>query len=219
MSKTDENVSPGDTGENSNDSSAETTSSRGGGDFETKIETDRSKRFDYLLKQTEIFSHFMTNNQKDKSPLKVKAGRPRKQPAPDAALKSAAPTAGAATSTSSSAKDAADHRHSKTEEEEDEELLAESNVPVAPTTRFESSPNYIKSGELRDYQIRGLNWMISLYENGINGILADEMGLGKTLQTISLLGYVEFLIDVFIYFFALFYYLRRNFIKGSCLKY
>jgi SNF2 family DNA or RNA helicase len=33
----------------------------------------------------------------------------------------------------------------------------------------------VKSGEMRDYQIRGLNWMISLYENGINGILADEM--------------------------------------------
>ncbi len=28
---------------------------------------------------------------------------------------------------------------------------------------------------MRDYQIRGLNWMISLYENGLNGILADEM--------------------------------------------
>lgn len=41
---------------------------------------------------------------------------------------------------------------------------------------------------MKDYQIRGLNWMISLYENDINGILADEMGLGKTLQTISLLG-------------------------------
>lgn len=57
--------------------------------------------------------------------------------------------------------------------------------------RFEASPAYIKNGELRDYQIRGLNWMISLYENGINGILADEMGLGKTLQTISLLGYLK----------------------------
>ena len=45
---------------------------------------------------------------------------------------------------------------------------------------------------MRDYQIRGLNWLISLYENGINGILADEMGLGKTLQTISLLGYLKF---------------------------
>ncbi len=40
-------------------------------------------------------------------------------------------------------------------------------------------------------QIQGLNWMISLYHNGINGILADEMGLGKTLQTISFLGYLR----------------------------
>lgn len=33
----------------------------------------------------------------------------------------------------------------------------------------------VKGGTLRDYQVRGLNWMISLYENGVNGILADEM--------------------------------------------
>lgn len=44
---------------------------------------------------------------------------------------------------------------------------------------------------MRDYQIRGLNWMITLYENKINGILADEMGLGKTLQTISMFGYLR----------------------------
>lgn len=83
------------------------------------------------------------------------------------------------------------HRHRKTEQEEDEELLAESNLKTKTLFRFEASPPYIKSGEMRDYQIRGLNWMISLYENGINGILADEMGLGKTLQTISLLGYLK----------------------------
>lgn len=80
------------------------------------------------------------------------------------------------------------HRHRKTEQEEDEELLAESNVQSKTVARFDASPFYIKNGEMRDYQVRGLNWMISLYENGINGILADEMGLGKTLQTISLLG-------------------------------
>ncbi len=48
----------------------------------------------------------------------------------------------------------------------------------------------IKNGEMRDYQVRGLNWMISLYQSNINGILADEMGLGKTIQTISLIGYM-----------------------------
>jgi SWI/SNF-related matrix-associated actin-dependent regulator of chromatin subfamily A member 5 len=51
----------------------------------------------------------------------------------------------------------------------------------------------IQNGQMRDYQVQGLNWLISLYENGINGILADEMGLGKTLQTISFLGYLRFI--------------------------
>jgi len=30
-------------------------------------------------------------------------------------------------------------------------------------------------GELRDYQLKGVEWLASLYENGLNGILADEM--------------------------------------------
>lgn len=38
-------------------------------------------------------------------------------------------------------------------------------------------------GEMRDYQLRGVRWMISLYQNGLNGILADQMGLGKTVST------------------------------------
>jgi chromatin-remodeling ATPase INO80 len=32
---------------------------------------------------------------------------------------------------------------------------------------------------LKEYQLKGLNWLATLYEQGINGILADEMGLGK----------------------------------------
>eukprot|EP00884_Botryococcus_braunii_P015366 jgi/Botrbrau1/2512/Bobra.0079s0004.1 len=38
------------------------------------------------------------------------------------------------------------------------------------------------SGELRDYQLKGIKWMISLWSNGINGILGDQMGLGKTVR-------------------------------------
>src|SRR5271156_4126744 len=30
--------------------------------------------------------------------------------------------------------------------------------------------------ELKEYQLKGLNWLVNLYEQGINGILADEMG-------------------------------------------
>ena len=38
------------------------------------------------------------------------------------------------------------------------------------------------NAELRDYQIKGVKWLISCYQNGVNGILADEMGLGKTVR-------------------------------------
>ena len=49
--------------------------------------------------------------------------------------------------------------------------------PPLPSSLSLPSPlnTDITNGQLRDYQIRGLNWMISLYDHGINGILADEM--------------------------------------------
>ena len=56
--------------------------------------------------------------------------------------------------------------------------------------RLTKQPRNI-TGSMRAYQLEGLNWMIKLHDNNINGILADEMGLGKTLQTISLLGYLR----------------------------
>nr|CAB3445292.1 unnamed protein product [Digitaria exilis] len=36
----------------------------------------------------------------------------------------------------------------------------------------------------------GLQWMLSLYNNKLNGILADEMGLGKTVQVMALIAYL-----------------------------
>lgn len=38
---------------------------------------------------------------------------------------------------------------------------------------------------MRDYQLAGLNWLIRLYENGINGILADEMVLPVLLVSLE----------------------------------
>ncbi|KAI7662489.1 chromatin remodeling complex SWI/SNF component SWI2, partial [Hortaea werneckii] len=53
----------------------------------------------------------------------------------------------------------------------------------------EQSTNLV-GGILKEYQLKGLQWMLSLYNNNLNGILADEMGLGKTIQTISLVTYL-----------------------------
>ena len=37
------------------------------------------------------------------------------------------------------------------------------------------SPPSVINGTMRPYQLQGLNWMVSLQHNGLNGILADEM--------------------------------------------
>ncbi|KAI1260463.1 SNF2 family N-terminal domain-containing protein [Xylariaceae sp. FL1019] len=50
--------------------------------------------------------------------------------------------------------------------------------------------------QLKEYQIKGLNWLANLYEQGINGILADEMGLGKTVQSISVMAYLAEVHDI-----------------------
>ncbi|KAI7829887.1 SNF2 family N-terminal domain-containing protein, partial [Kickxella alabastrina] len=52
-------------------------------------------------------------------------------------------------------------------------------------------PQLITGGIMREYQLEGMEWLASLYENGLNGILADEMGLGKTLQTIAFLCFLR----------------------------
>ena len=86
-------------------------------------------------------------------------------------------------------------RRRRTEKEEDAELLNDEKSGAPANTVFRESPAFIH-GEMRDYQIAGLNWLVSLHENGISGILADEMGLGKTLQTISFLGYLRHVCDI-----------------------
>lgn len=47
-----------------------------------------------------------------------------------------------------------DSRHRKTEQEEDEELLSDLNAAKSNVIQFDESPNYIKSGKLRDYQVK-----------------------------------------------------------------
>lgn len=135
---------------------------------------DIQKRQEYLIKQCELFAHFGCAKAAEKQKKKGSTGRQK---------------SGDTSQTTGPSK-----RQRKTEAEEDAELLesnqADDGNKNYPTV-FQTSPPYIEFGKMRDYQIRGLNWMIQLYENNINGILADEMGLGKTLQTISMLGYLQ----------------------------
>ncbi|XP_074136745.1 putative global transcription activator SNF2L2 isoform X4 [Sminthopsis crassicaudata] len=63
-------------------------------------------------------------------------------------------------------------------------------VAHAISERVEKQSALLINGTLKHYQLQGLEWMVSLYNNNLNGILADEMGLGKTIQTIALITYL-----------------------------
>lgn len=68
-----------------------------------------------------------------------------------------------------------------------------SNYPANQRPKFEkldAQPSFIKGGELRDFQLTGINWMAFLWSKNDNGILADEMGLGKTVQTVSFISWL-----------------------------
>jgi superfamily II DNA or RNA helicase len=58
------------------------------------------------------------------------------------------------------------------------ERLAAPPEPPAPPPGLAAS--------LRDYQLRGLQWLATVTELGLGGCLADDMGLGKTVTLIAL---------------------------------
>ncbi|CCC68165.1 hypothetical protein NCAS_0B00810 [Naumovozyma castellii] len=146
-----------------------------------KDKKDTYKRFKYLLSLTDLFRHFISIKAKHDSNIQKLLREI------DLTNNNSNP----------SKKDKyVSRHHRKSEKEEDAELMADEEAEGEGTIEDEDfvseSPAFIKGGKLRDYQVQGLNWLISLHENKLSGILADEMGLGKTLQTISFLGYLRY---------------------------
>ncbi|KAK3694563.1 CHD1-like protein [Podospora appendiculata] len=58
-------------------------------------------------------------------------------------------------------------------------------------TKLEKQPDYIVGGELREFQLKGLNFLALNWTRGNNVILADEMGLGKTVQSVAFLSWLR----------------------------
>ncbi|EAW10771.1 putative SNF2 family helicase/ATPase [Aspergillus clavatus NRRL 1] len=155
------------------------------GRLDESKEDDSIRRFRYLLGLTDLFRHFIETNPNPRiKEIMAEIDRQNAEEETKAKKKGSSRTGGAGSD-----------RRRRTEQEEDAELLKDEKSGAETVTVFRESPPFIH-GEMRDYQVAGLNWLVSLHENGISGILADEMGLGKTLQTISFLGYLRHVCDI-----------------------
>jgi ATP-dependent DNA helicase len=79
---------------------------------------------------------------------------------------------------------------------EDQEAAKAADEQRTKPSATAQQPALVTGGILRDYQLAGVEWLITLWENGLNGILADEMGLGKVCSRRLFLksGNVHFLL-------------------------
>lgn len=67
--------------------------------------------------------------------------------------------------------------HAMTEKDEDEELVEEGLGQQGGSAFKLSKQPSIVTGQMREYQLEGLNWMINLHDNNISGILAGEQSI------------------------------------------
>jgi chromatin-remodeling ATPase INO80 len=187
--------------------------------LEAEREAARQRRkLDFLMRQTEIYSHFIGKKVKtqelERSTDDVDAGAPPSHeveldddiPDPptrlgkkvtnfeeldfndedESMLKAAAMTN--AQHAIKEAKDRVKAFDDDTNSQMDDGELNFQN-PSSLQTMNIKQPTMLNC-QLKEYQLKGLNWLVNLYEQGINGILADEMGLGKTVQSISVMAYL-----------------------------
>ena len=107
------------------------------------------KRLEFLLKQSSIFSHFGQVKQ-DQAKFGIKTVVKKTDEERQGSL------------------NRRDHGNTNQEDE-----LEEADEHQA--TYLTAQPTTLGFGKMREYQLEGLNWMIRLQENGVNGILADEV--------------------------------------------
>ncbi|KAL1821631.1 hypothetical protein DCAR_0418060 [Daucus carota subsp. sativus] len=169
----------------------------------------QQQRLNFLLSQTELYSHFMQNkatsqaseipndqealmNSSEAAPVAVEEEDPIEAELKLEALKAAQDAVSKQKKiTSAFDDDCLKLRQAAPEEapiagSSNIDLLHPSTMPVASSVQ---TPELFK-GSLKGYQLKGLQWLVNCYEQGLNGILADEMGLGKTIQAMAFLAHL-----------------------------
>jgi SWI/SNF-related matrix-associated actin-dependent regulator of chromatin subfamily A member 5 len=147
-------------------------------DVRTERVVQAKRRLEYLLKQSDIFSHFGNVKQE-----KARLGLSSSAAATSSQLESKSTTTAATPSSTANnttiVRKPSGTLGEKVDVNQDDEEREEADEHDA--TFLTVQPSTLGGGDckMRQYQLEGLNWMIRLQENGVNGILADEMGLGK----------------------------------------
>ncbi|KAL2836000.1 SNF2 family N-terminal domain-containing protein [Aspergillus pseudoustus] len=60
-----------------------------------------------------------------------------------------------------------------------------------PFEPIKATPSFLQNGQLKEFQIKGVNFMAFNWVKNRNVVLADEMGLGKTVQTVAFIGWLR----------------------------
>ncbi|PWY81934.1 hypothetical protein BO70DRAFT_292423 [Aspergillus heteromorphus CBS 117.55] len=60
-----------------------------------------------------------------------------------------------------------------------------------PFETIKSEPSFLQNGQLKEFQVKGVNFMAFNWVKNRNVVLADEMGLGKTVQTVSFINWLR----------------------------
>ena len=139
--------------------------------FLHNAEQSQTARLKFLLNQTTTYANFLMGGKVEGHELKIKKINSKKK-----------------RKNSEGEGDVEELKILQQKNNVDEDDLKEEKKNI---TRLLFQPSSLTGGKLTDYQLDGLNWLINLYENGLNGILADEMGLGKTIQSIALMAYLK----------------------------
>ncbi|CAL5356520.1 unnamed protein product [Camellia sinensis] len=179
----------------------------------------QQQRLNFLLSQTELYSHFMQNKSTSQPSevltvdddklndqemlLSSSEAQPGEEDDPEEAelKKEALRAAQDAVSKQKKITSAFDTECLKLRQtddlglpDQDASIAGSSNIDLLhpstmPIKSSVQTPELFK-GSLKGYQLKGLQWLVNCYEQGLNGILADEMGLGKTIQAMAFLAHL-----------------------------
>ena len=154
-------------------------------DFQLLEAKRQQRKLNFLITQTELYAHFMANKvgSASKNEEDILGQLDEKQPLPLTTMLDEYDAENVKAKALENANRALAVHDRDTQNYDVNNLVKESSTEDRPQPK-------IFRGTLKQYQLKGMNWLLNLYDQGINGILADEMGLGKTVQALAMLSHI-----------------------------